>query len=101
MVDHVHTPKRDGPVEHRLGLACVHGRGLLAEHVRSGVEGRERHLGMGHGRRRDADEIQLMVGQHAAPVVIGVRNAERRGGGIRARLAGARDGHNLRSVYMA
>jgi hypothetical protein len=89
VADQVHAAQRFGFVQHPPGLIAVHCHRLLTDHVRPGLQRRQRHRRMVNHRRCNAHQIDRMPVEHRPPVVIGVGNAKLLGDSLGALHPGA------------
>ena len=65
-------PRLLGRRNHGLGLGRVHRKGLLAEHVLAGAEGRDRPARMFGGRQAVIDQIDGRIGQQRLVSLVGM-----------------------------
>ncbi len=75
LVRHQHHISLTRGREHALGPVDGGGERLLAEHVRTGLDGAEGDLGVPHVGDTDRDDVRLHLGEHRAPVSIDPRDA--------------------------
>ena len=66
--DAQHPAGGRGGVHHRLRLSAIGGDRLLHQHVRTGAQGGDRQLAVQRGRRGNADQVELLGGQHGQRV---------------------------------
>ncbi len=81
--------------EHALGLVDGGGERLLAEHVRTGLDGAEGDLRVPHVRDTDRDDVRLHLREHRAPVGVDAPHAMLRRKLAGGRFVDVRDGDHL------